>query len=392
MSSVGGARAGGTGGHRTGRRTRPGPALALGALLAVALVGPVPPSAGASPAGPISTQQLSAGADHACIVNGSSRPAVAWSALRNPILSEPAGGVKDQALVWSDGRWHLLFSYVTDDPSRPGGVRWDVASASSPDLDHWSAVSPWPAQRGVLGVASPDLVRGRSGRFVVTYQSDPGASPPSDRQSRLFYRTSSDLRHWSPSAPLAQNLAPAPGDRMIDGALVFTGSQLLVGFKFSSPTQPDVFEIARSVSGQLRGPWALVGRPAITVNGGTVENYEFVRVSGRWRLLATSDNLDQPWLFTLAGRPDRAEGWLHWSVGHPLDVPGQAFDTGPGLSSLGFEHANSAYLCVTGASSGHEVYLLYAGSTELTQFGGWGHAAIGIARSRDLVHWQVPPG
>jgi hypothetical protein len=75
-----------------------------------------------------------------------------------------------------------------------------------------------------------------------------------------------------------------------------------------------------------------------------------------------------------------------------LDVPGQAFDTGPGLSSLGFEHANSAYLCVTGASTGHEVYLLYAGSTELTQFGGWGHAAIGIARSRDLVHWQVPPG
>jgi hypothetical protein len=108
--------------------------------------------------------------------------------------------------------------------------------------------------------------------------------------------------------------------------------------------------------------------------------------------MATSDNLDQPWLFTLSGDPDRPEGWLHWTDAYPLDVPGQAFDSGPGISSLGYEHANSAYLCATGPGPGAEVYLFYAGSSELTQFDGWGHAAIGVARSRDLVHWQVPPG
>ncbi len=364
--------------------------LVAALVAALAGTGPVAGAAATVPAA-LTPSALAAGAGHACVVGGSA-PRVAWSTLRNPVLADPSAGLKDQAVVWADGQWHALFSEVTDDPSGPGGIRWDIATATSPDLQHWSAVSPWPAQAGVLGVASPDLVRVRTGRFVVTYQSDPGASPPVGDDARLFFRTSADLVRWSRPHPLAQNLAPVAGDRMIDGALVSTGRQLLLGFKFSSPTQPDVFEVARSTSGRLRGPWVLVGRPDITVDGGTVENGEFVVVAGRWHLMATSDNLDQPWLFTLSGDPDRADSWLHWTDGYSLDVPGQSFDSGPGISSLGYEHANSAYLCATGPGPGKEVYLFYAGSSELTQFDGWGHAAIGVARSRDLLHWQVPPG
>jgi hypothetical protein len=351
--------------------------------------------AGASPPAPpapLTVGQLAAGADHACVATGGTDPTVDWSGLRNPILAEAAGGVKDQAIVWAGGRWHLVFSYVTYDPALPGGVRWDIATATSADLLHWSAVDPWPAQRGVAGVASPDIVRQPSGTYVVTYQSDPGAAPPGQDEARLYFRTSVDLRHWSAPRPLAQSLAPAPRDRMIDGALVYTGHQLLLGFKYSSPSQPDVFELARSATGGLEGPWRTVGRPDIEVDGGTVENYEFVRAVGHWRLMATSDNLDQPWLFTLTGSPDRAAGWLSWSAGVPLSVPSEPFNTGPGLSSIGFEHANSAYLCDDAGRPGRFVYLFYAGSEELTQFDGWGHAAIGVARSTDLVHWQVPPG
>ena len=69
--------------------------------------------------------------------------------------------------------------------------------------------------------------------------------------------------------------------------------------------------------------------------------------------------------------------------------PVQTARSGPGISSVGFEHANSAYLCDARATDGY-YYLVYAGSSELTQFGGWGHAMIGIARSTDLLHWQVP--
>ena len=88
VSSVGGARAGGTARapDRTAHEARPG-AWPSAALLAVALVGPVPPSAGASPAGPISAQQLAAGADHACIVNG--RPAPQWPGRPSATRSSP---------------------------------------------------------------------------------------------------------------------------------------------------------------------------------------------------------------------------------------------------------------------------------------------------------------
>jgi len=108
--------------------------------------------------------------------------------------------------------------------------------------------------------------------------------------------------------------------------------------------------------------------------------------------VATSNNLDQPWIFTLAGDPDTPSGWLRWTDGYELDVPSEAFNSGTGLSGVGYEHANSAFVCDASAQPGHFTYLLYAGSDELTQFGGWGHAAIGVARSTDLIHWQVPTG
>ena len=71
---------------------------------------------------------------HDCIVAGSSRPAIDWGELHNPILTEPSGGVKDQAIIWAGGRWHMLFSYVIDDPTLPGGIRWNVATATSRDI------------------------------------------------------------------------------------------------------------------------------------------------------------------------------------------------------------------------------------------------------------------
>ncbi|MGH9078633.1 MAG: hypothetical protein ACRDYE_00895 [Acidimicrobiales bacterium] len=351
-----------------------------------------PPMSGGTPSPPLTAAQLAAGAAHDCLAGATGPVTVDWSHLSNPVLADGRAGVKDEAVVWSGGSWHMLFSYVTDAPSLPDGVRWDIATATSGDLVHWSPPSVWPQQPGVLGVASPDVVRDPAGGYLVTYQSDPGSSGAGGVEDRLFYRMSEDLVHWSAPHPLAASLAPSPADRMIDGALVFTGHQLLLGFKYSSPTQPAVFELARSTTGLPQGPWVLVGRPDITVNGDTVENYEFLTLAGRWHLVATSNTLDQPWLFTLAGDPSTAEGFLHWTDGYQLSVPSQPFNSGQGISSVGFEHANSAFICDASSRPGHFYYLFYAGSPELTRFGGWGHAAIGVARSTDLVHWQVPPG
>jgi hypothetical protein len=327
------------------------------------------------------------GQDHACVVAGSGRPPVAWAALANPVLHEPDAGVKDQALVWAGGRWHMLFSLVTDDARLPGGVRWNVAVATSRDLRRWSAPVAWPAQPGVIGVASPDIVRSPSGRFVATYDSGPGET--GGGQAKLYYRTSADLVHWSAARPLGRGLAPGAGDRMIDPALAWTGHGLVLGYKSGGPGAVQHFEIAWSRSGSLDGPWVSVGRPDISLYGDTVENFEFLTLGGRWHLVATSNTLDQPWMFSLVGNPTAPASWLHWTAGAEFQIPAQTWDTGTGISSVGFEHANSVFLCDAHATGGY-YYATYAGSDELTRFGGWGHAEIGIARSTDLVHWQVP--
>ena len=358
-------------------------AVGAGALVLVAA------GCASSPVARTAPVVVATGLDHACVVPGSGTPRVAWSQLTDPILSEPDAGVKDQALVWAGGRWHMLFSDVTDDARLPGGVRWDIATATSTDLVHWSAPVRWPAQRGVVGVVSPDIVRSPTGTFVVTYDSGPGEV--GGGQAKLYYRTSADLETWSAPHALARNLHPAPADRMIDPALAWTGKGLILGYKYGPPTTTGSqhFEIAWSRSGSLAGPWVLVGRPDISLYGDTVENLEFLTVGGRWRLVATSNTLDQPWMFTLVGPPGTPASWLHWSDATELQIPPQPWDSGAGLSSVDYEHANSVFLCDARATDGY-YYATYAGSDELTAFDGWGHAKIGIARSRDLVHWQVP--
>jgi hypothetical protein len=317
----------------------------------------------------ISGATVAPGQDHACIV-GRPPGGIDWTALHNPVLSYPTLGVKDQALQWSGGSWHMLFSAMTETRSAPH-VRFDVAVALSPDLRRWSAPTIIAND-----AASPDVVRDPAGRFIVTYQTPGG----------LEYRVSGNaaMSSWSGPHPLAHGLA----GRMIDAALAFTGHGVILGFKAGTTSQRQHFEIAWAPS--LSGHFQLVGQPDIVVYGDTVENYEFLTVEGVWHLVATSNLLDQPFIFTLGpGDPSAPATWLHWSAGRELMVPSEAFNTGSGVSSVGFEHANSAYLCV---GSGDEDYLTYAGSTELSRFGGWGHARIGIARSSNLVDWQVPPG
>lgn len=315
---------------------------------------------------PASGATVPPGQDHDCIV-GTPPPAIDWSALRNPVLSYGSVGVKDQALQWSGGSWHMLFSDMTQTSAAPH-VRFAVAISHSADLRHWST-----PEIIATNAASPDIVRDPAGDFIVTYQTPAG----------LEYRVSRSpsLHSWSGPHTLAHGLA----GRMIDAALAFSGHGVILGFKAGTTTQH--FEIAWAPS--LSGTFRIVGRPDITVYGDTVENYEFLTVDGSWRLVATSNTLDQPFLFTIGpGDTTNPSTWLHWSAGQELMVPSESFNTGTGISSVGFEHANSAFLCV-GAQG--EDYLTYAGSTELSAYGGWGHARIGMARSSNLTTWQVPP-
>jgi hypothetical protein len=310
---------------------------------------------------------------------------VAWSQLRNPILSYDTAAIRDTAIRAGGGRWHVLFT--SDVGTTP---TWRIAGASTPDLRHWSPPSVWPPQPGTAGVASPDITEAPDGTYVVTYQSDP-ADASAQAQDKLYYRTSHDLTRWSPPRRLMPSIHAAPSDRLIDAALAWTRHGLILGYKYGVLGGQQHFEVAWSPSGRVAGPWVPIGRPDITVYGDTIENYEFLQIDGRWHLLATSNNLDRPWLFTLTGNADDPQGWLQWSPGRELEVPLESWNRAVGIPSVNFDQENAAYLCDARRVDGY-FYLLYIGSTELSTFGGWGHTKLGVARSRDLYVWEVPCG
>ena len=162
--------------HRSAGIPRSWPAQTFGALIA--------------PAGLQAGAAVAAGHDHDCIV-GTPPRSIDWSALRNPIVSFPSIGVKDQALQWSGGAWHMLYSDMTEIPSAPH-VRFSVAISSSRDLAHWTTpkvIAP--------NAASPDIVRAPSGTFIVTYQTPSG----------LEYRTSAMPRWDRGRAPTRSAMA-----------------------------------------------------------------------------------------------------------------------------------------------------------------------------------------
>ncbi|MBV8951288.1 MAG: hypothetical protein JOZ99_10460 [Actinobacteria bacterium] len=305
-----------------------------------------------------------------------------WDRLRNPILGYPDRAAKDPAIVQADGRFVALFSAVD------AAGRWRIGIATSHDLARWSPLRFLPHDATVEGEASPDIVRAPDGRFVVTFQSF--VHDAAGAEAKLWYRTTRDFRSFSPAHRLGFELHPARNDRLIDPALVWSPAGLLLGYKVGSADGVQAFELARSVSGTLAGPWTVVGRPDIRVLGDTIENYQFLHVDGRHELLATSNSFDRTYLFDLAGDARDPRGWLHWTPGRQLVVPQEAWNPGSGLTGVTYEHANCAFVVDRRRISGW-AYLVFADSPELTTFGGAGHARLAVARSRDLVHWDVPP-
>ncbi|HET9729883.1 MAG TPA: hypothetical protein VFR41_10705 [Acidimicrobiia bacterium] len=304
---------------------------------------------------------------------------LAWAALRNPILSSADAAVKDPALVAFDGGWVVLYSRVDR-----AGV-WRIGIARSRDLRTWSDITTMPHDPTVEGEASPDVTRRPDGAYVVTYQSS--RHDRAGALSKVYARTTSDFRSFSAPIRLAANLHNGRDDRLIDAALAWSPAGLLLGYKLGTDEQH--FEMARSVSGSLAGPWQLIGRPNISLYGDTVENYQFIRIDGNWTLLATSNAFDHPELMQLHGDASQPTGWLDWSAPRELQVPQERFNPGRGATGVNFEHANCAFLVDRRTVDGF-FYLVYADAPEMSNFDAQGHAVLAIARSTDLVHWTVP--
>jgi hypothetical protein len=360
-------------------RRRAGPALAI-AVCAAIMLGACSGGSKASPGAASSSIRTSTSTS----APRAAASVIAWSLLQNPLLGDSEHAVKDPALVAVAGGWVALFSQVD-----AHGV-WRVGIARSRDLVTWSSRSTLPHDAATQGEASPDVVGEPDGTFVVTYQSF--VHDRAGGQAKLYARTTKDFRTFSAPIRLLANVLNAPADRLIDPALVDSSAGLLLGFKVGTTDAGSVqhFEIARSTTGLLTGPWQVIGRPDITVYGDTVENYEFLTIDRHPALLATSNQLDRPELVRLLGTASDPAGWLHWSPARELDVPHELWNPGRGITGVTFEHVNCAFLVGHGTKVGGFYYLVYAESPDLSTFGGQGHAQLGIARSTDLVHWSVP--
>lgn len=91
-------------------------------------------------------------------------------------------------------------------------------------------------------------------------------------------------------------------------------------------------------------------------------------------------------LYRLDGDENDPDSFRRWTIVRELAIEEQRWNTGRPLL---YERANAAFLTDAREQDGF-FYLLYAGSTETRTFSGRGHARLGLARSRDLVTWDVP--
>jgi hypothetical protein len=316
----------------------------------------------------------------------SSAPFIDWGALRNPVLGLDDRRLKDQAIGYEDGWFHIFSStsFADDDPAADTKERSFFRTRDFRTFEPYRDDDLNPPG---VGVDSPDLIQIDDVWHMVYQFPDPDM--PENR--RLHLSTSSDLLTWSPPIDIAPDVLP--DQSIIDGALIRRGGHFFLGFKWRAP---QFFYVTRSENTTLDQRWLPAERALTPVDHfffGFAENYQFDSIDGDLRMIATArdpEGVRCPNLFTCSHEPfiyELASGdggelahWRLWRRKTQLAIPYE--DWNPIM------HANTGYLNDWRGRDGF-FYLSYAGSLDSESFQGRGHGKIGLARSRDLVHWRV---
>jgi Glycosyl hydrolases family 43 len=307
--------------------------------------------------------------------DGGPGPSALWAGLRNPIYAHDGWSVKDVAMVLLGDTYHFYFSAFFADA---GMERCHVATTSSTDLKTFAAATVMFDGKadGWLGMCSPDLQM-IGAQYVMTFNSwgDLAGKP-----NQLFYATSADLGTWSAARPLGAALTG--GKRAIDAAIGNDNGRLFLFWKERIGADRTRLAVATS----LDGPWRFVGDglPALLATGGrdnglTHENFQFMRIDGKWQLLSTDYTPHAPWIYAMAGAGTDENDWLSWQNGVRMQVATESFNTD--------YQANAAFLADWRAHDGY-FYLVYAGRTEGTSHAGRGDNRLGLSRSKDLKSWS----
>jgi hypothetical protein len=316
---------------------------------------------------------------------GASGAFIAWSRLRNPILSAPDRALKDVAVSYdASARRFYIFTSTRFAPDDPESATKVPAFYSTQDFVAFDTFTVANLISGGGGPGSPDVTRFGARWHMVFQRSTPAGGDV------LALSTSADLQNWTTPVALAPDVM-SPALRNIDGALAERDGYFYLGWK-----RIQQFVVTRSVERALDGQW-LPARAA-SAAGEFAENFQFLAVDGAWRLLATGRDPGpyrcdkpiyafytcdhEPFLYRMDGDGSDLDHWTRWVDKTYLHIPFEDWNT--------VMHANSAFLADWRQHDGY-FYLFYAGSDDGDSFQLRGHGKIGVARSRDLVEWRVPP-
>lgn len=259
-------------------------------------------------------------------------------------------------------------------------MRSHVMEVSTHDFKHFSApiLNFDDEDDGWIRMCWPD-VQFLYGRYVMTFNSW-GDKP--GKPNELFYMTSDDLIHWSRRRPLALNLTGIGDQDVIDTALAQADNGYYLAYKEQTHGKHKRPKMAFARS--LRDPFAYVGNglPVLLMadgkdNGSLHENYEFISTNGHWYMLTTDYVPQAPYLYEL----DKGSNWLRWTRGYTFNIPHESFNT---------ENVANASALYNWRQYDGNYYLIYAGHTEGLTYAKRGWNQLGLARSKDLIHWSVP--
>jgi hypothetical protein len=323
---------------------------------------------------------------------GSNDPAfnlafIDWASLRNPVLQMEDRSLKDMAVAYNPAtdEFYIFSStrFEVDDPGRETKERYFFITK---DWQSYETFTDAHLNGPGYGPGSPDLTF-IDGLWYMTYQL--GTFVGGDARV-LWYSTSSSLRDWSAARELAPELLD-PALRNIDGALAKEGDYFYLGWK-----RIQQFFVTRSLNPTVDGQWLPAQQASAA--GAFAENFQFIKIDGEWRMIATGQEPGpyrcpqnpqflfytcnhEPFIYRMEqGNGDQLEDWTSWVDKRHLTVPYEDWNT--------IMHANSGYLVDWREYDGY-FYLFYAGSDDGDRFELRGHGKIGVARSRDLIHWRA---
>lgn len=306
-----------------------------------------------------------------------STPFIDWQALQNPILSYPAWSIKDAAMAHRKGVFYVFFSAFYYDESQ---VRSHVVEVTTKDFKKFSKpiLNVNGIEDGWIGMCSPD-VQQLYGQYVMTFNSW-GDKP--GKPNKLFFMTSSDLIHWSGRHTLGLNLTDDGTEhRVIDAALASADGGYYLLYKDQTPGVPKRPRLAFGKS--LVGGFHYVGDgfPELDMadgkeNGKIHENYEFVRIKGKWFVVSTDYPPQSVEIYSQGSQNQ----WLKWIGGYELSIPLEGFNR---------DNLDNAAALYDWRKYDGYFYLLYSGRNEAASYAKRGWNQLALSRSKDMVHWQA---